>query len=72
MEKYRITHILKCTKLNSPGNEYDNDKILNGFISEIKGHLTIWRENIEEFFAITSGTSRDTVVPVRGALGIPS
>ena len=52
------------TKLNPPGNEYNNDKILDEFISEIKSHLRIWRENNEKLVAITSGTSRDTFVPV--------
>ena len=50
--------------LNQHANEYDIDKIHNGFTSEIKQHLKIWKENIPKLNEITSGTSRDTDMPV--------
>ena len=48
-------------KLNLPGQENEIDKVLNGFTSEIRNHLEVWRRNIAKLSEITSGTSQDTV-----------
>jgi hypothetical protein len=53
-------HIFKCKILNESesGEEYDMDKILNGFNTEKKLHLNKWRKNIEKLKCYkTSGTS---------------
>ena len=55
------SHIFKCNNLNEPGHEFEIDKVLNGFTSEIKSHLEIWRRNIAKLNEITSGTSSETV-----------
>ena len=57
-------HIYKCEKLNPPGQKFDIDKMHNGFNVEMKQHLKVWKENIAKLNEITSGTSRDTAVPV--------
>ena len=57
-------HIFKCHKLNQHGTEYDTDKIHNGLTIKMKQYLKIWKENITKLNEITSGTSRDTAVPV--------
>ena len=55
------SHIFKCNNLNEPGQEFEIDKVLNGFTIEIKSHLKVWRRNIAKLKEITSGTSSGTV-----------
>ena len=54
----------KFENLNPPGQKCDIDKMHNGFNVEMKQHLKVWKENIAKLNEITSGTSRDTAVPV--------
>ena len=36
----------------------------NGFIREMQHHFKVWKEHIAKLNEVTSGTRRDTAVPV--------
>ena len=43
-----ISHIFKCTVMNNLEEDYNYEKILNGYTMEKKIHLEVWNKNMKK------------------------